>query len=208
MKVIAHKSCLAASCLFLSVAEGQDPGQETKPTQEKKEDLGERLIRKASTDGDEGVMDGLVRLMDESAERLELQFDPGKRTQEVQSRILTELDEAIQMASKKTAPKSRSSKPSRGDRRSSGRSDAPPAKDPSKDEGTPSPRGEPGESARKGSAASVDPEGGALREVRRSWGHLPERERDEVIQGINEAYIERFKIWIEKYYQALQEAKE
>jgi hypothetical protein len=41
--------------------------------------------------------------------------------------------------------------------------------------------------------------------MRRSWGHLPQRDREEVIQGIGEACLERYRVWIERYYRALQE---
>ena len=34
------------------------------------------------------------------------------------------------------------------------------------------------------------------------------REREEVIQGVSERYLERYRVWIERYYQALQESHE
>jgi hypothetical protein len=49
---------------------------------------------------------------------------------------------------------------------------------------------------------------GELRELRQGWGHLPMREREEIIQGIGERYLERYRAWIERYYRALQEAEE
>lgn len=190
-----------------SMAWGQEPPP--KPERDRKDDLGERLIRKAVTDEDEGIMDIMIRLMDESAQRLEIQFDSGEQTQDVQNRILRQLDEAIQQAASMTRQKSRSSKPSQGERRSSARPEQQQGKDRSARRNDRAAADNPSESTEKGSPAPVrDAEGGELREARRTWGHLPQRERDEVIQGVNEKHLERFRAWIERYYQALQEAKE
>lgn len=187
---------------------GREP-PEPKPDREKKEDLGERLIRKAVTDEDEDVMDNMIRLMDESAKRLEIHFDSGERTQHVQDRILRQLEEAIQQAASMTRSKSRSTKPSQGERRSSARPDPQQGKDRASRRNDRAAADEPPESTEKGSPSTAgDAQGGELRDIRRTWGHLPQRERDEVIQGVNEKHLERFRAWIERYYQALQEAKE
>jgi hypothetical protein len=47
--------------------------------------------------------------------------------------------------------------------------------------------------------------GGDLQDLRRAWGHLPMREREEIIQGVGERYLERYRDWIERYYRTLQE---
>ena len=57
-------------------------------------------------------------------------------------------------------------------------------------------------------AGETKPVRGDLQETRRSWGLLPQRERDEMIQGSSEGYIERYREWIERYYRALQESGE
>jgi hypothetical protein len=61
--------------------------------------------------------------------------------------------------------------------------------------------------ARAAAAGGVSA-GGELREFRRAWGHLPMREREEIIQGIAESFLERYREWIERYYRALQETEE
>lgn len=52
------------------------------------------------------------------------------------------------------------------------------------------------------------PADGDIHELRRTWGHLPMREREEIIQGIGESFLERYRDWIERYYRALQEAED
>jgi hypothetical protein len=47
---------------------------------------------------------------------------------------------------------------------------------------------------------------GELIDVRRAWGHLPMREREEIIQGVNEEFLEEYREWVERYYRALQES--
>ena len=59
-----------------------------------------------------------------------------------------------------------------------------------------------------GSQAGAESTRGDLREVRGTWGHLPMRDREEVIQGIGETFLERYREWIERYYRALQESDE
>ena len=59
-----------------------------------------------------------------------------------------------------------------------------------------------------GAAADATAPGGDLDARRRAWGHLPMRERDEILQGLSDQYLQRYRVWIERYYKALQEAKD
>ena len=47
-----------------------------------------------------------------------------------------------------------------------------------------------------------------FREWRSGWGHLPQRDRDEIIQGVGERSLDKFRRWIERYYKALSDADE
>ena len=49
---------------------------------------------------------------------------------------------------------------------------------------------------------------GEFRESRRGWGHLPQRDRDELLQGIDEEFIEQYRPQIEQYYRALTETED
>jgi len=172
------------------------------------ERLGEKLIRTAGGDANEDVMDGLVRLMDGAARRLEIELDAGSETQTLQERIVARLDEAIALAASRQRAVSRSEQPTQGDKRRAQKT----AKD--------RPRGS-GDSAGGSEADSLEGatqsgrpaqtdvhSGGRLEDSRRTWGNLPAREREEVIQGAGERSIERFREWIERYYRALQESGE
>jgi hypothetical protein len=170
------------------------------------EDLSGRLIRKAASDSEEDLMDGIIRLMGDAARKVEIDFDPGPQTQSLQQTIQTKLDEAIKAAasrqrSKQVAP------PSNPDRRRMPltKREPPPAKPPAPAKPQPSAASE--GSAAEGSAQpkDKDQEPGELHDVRRGWGHLPQREREEIIQGVGEGFLERYRVWVERYYRALQE---
>jgi hypothetical protein len=146
--------------------------------------------------------------MDEAARKLEIDFDTGDETRAVQERIMDQLDEAIKVASVRRQVRSLSGESSSGDkrRRSTGeRSRSEDSSRSSRDGEDASTSETVGET---GSEAQGDRVGGDLRESRRTWGHLPRRERDEVIQGIGETSLERYRAWIERYYRALQESQE
>ena len=49
---------------------------------------------------------------------------------------------------------------------------------------------------------------GRLKEFRRGWGNLPQRDRDEVLQGIDEDSLEKYRRQIESYFRALAEDQE
>lgn len=200
-------SVLALVLLGWVPAVGQDKPQATEPD-DKDERLGERLIRQAAADSDEDLMDSIIRLMSEAARKLEIEFDAGGQTQTVQSKILDRLDDAIKAAASQRRPRRRTGPPSDADKRR-----MPKGKRRTSDKG-----GRPTDSRMDSSSSSPsDAEGkpldrestsGDLRELRRTWGHLPMREREEIIQGITESFLERYREWIERYYRALQETED
>jgi hypothetical protein len=199
---IAVAVCAAVSLLASESGSSKPGPTEPSPT----EDLGEKLIRKAVRGEDEDIMSSILRLMAESAEKLEIEFDAGYSTQQIQEQVLAKLDEAIQASAARTRAVTRSARPARSDKRTSRgveRSGGRPG---------PTPPGQDSEcSAPPGGApvsGSGEPPAGQFREPRRSWGQLPMREREEVLQGINEESLERYRAWIEKYFRALQESDE
>lgn len=181
-----------------------DTGAEKKPPEESK--LGERLIRRIADGAEDDVMSTVVRLMEESGQRLDLDFDPGADTQVVQREIVDRLDQAI-LAAAKQRRRGRQRPQQSGDRRSkTAKQDR--TKDATGESTEGQTEAESDQAGQRGSVTNVDARPGALRETRRGWGHLPPRERDEVIQGIDDASLERYREWIERYYRALQEADE
>lgn len=200
----------AVVCVLLLVsvpAMGQEKGEpaKTKPTDD---ELARRLIRKAVNGADEDVMATIIRLMDESARKLEIDFNVGDETGRLQQRILVELDLAIKTAAAQRrlhrAPQQSSSGDQRRKPKSPQRGAAQDQR--SKADGTEASSSDAHDAGTASSEGTAM--GGELLERRRAWGHLPAREREEIIQGIGDRFIERYREWIERYYRALQEAEE
>jgi len=198
-------SCFASAALAQSEPRPTEPGgNATKPVNEQN-DLGQKLIRRTIDQGEEDPMAAITRLMDESTRKLQIDFDPGDITQSVQRQIVERLDKAIETSAAQRRSR-RQGQPQQGsDKRRMARreSDSP---RPKRGDTTPSQGGGDDET----SAAPLTGEGrepvhGEIKDTRRAWGNLPQRERDELIQGFDEAFIERYREWIRRYYQTLQE---
>jgi len=181
------------------------------PTTDSKEDeptskVGKRLIRETAEGAGADVMDDIMRLMGDAGRLLEIQFDPGPGTQAMQKEIVDKLDDAIKTAAKQRRRSRQQAAPS-GDKRT--------RKKPSEDDSqqAKAARAKDAESSGKDQATAssakpkTDPVTGELLETRRSWGNLPQRDRDEVIQGSDEACLQRYRELIDRYYRALQETK-
>jgi hypothetical protein len=109
------------------------------------------------------------------------------------------LDKAIRTAAAhRRAARSRSS-PFTGEKRTRKKGGQEKGSQPAEARGTADEPSGDAAAASSASAAATDREAkGALHEVRRTWGLLPQREREEIMQGNRD--------WIQRYYQALQEA--
>jgi len=194
---------LAVAFAAVTPALAQDRSPAPSPVDNKKDELKERLIRKAVTQSEEGPMERILRMMEESQERLELNLDSGKETQALQDQILARLDESIKASRLQSRSRSASST-TQSDKRRMSKAMREKPKDPQAKGGAADPKNDvstrPGDQNRPTSTPS-----GELRELRRGWGQLPSREREEVLQGAGEGYLERYRAWIERYYRALQE---
>jgi hypothetical protein len=169
---------------------GEEP-----PQKKEFDDLSERLLKKEIDNRD--VMTRIVANMRSAEERLKHEYDAGGETQALQQEILEDLDLAIKSASNRS--KQRSGQPSKSDTRRKGNPSEQPDSAP-----------QPGASAKSGEpSAKVRPTRlrvnttGRLREYRRGWGHLPQRDRDAILQGSQEQSVERYRSWIDRYYRAL-----
>ena len=209
--MVVGMSCffrIGAVLLMLSTAALAQVKTRSPESAKREEKLGERLVRKAVTDADEDLMESVTRLMNESARRLEIDFDAGDETQDVQRRILNRLNRAIKVAASQRRLRLQSDQRSRSDKRrmSKGKprtSDKEKRQSGDRTTGTSSSTSKAG-----GSVKEHKTPGGDLQEIRRSWGQLPMREREEIIQGIAESFLERYRDRIERYYRALQETED
>lgn len=192
-----------------SAARAQPPPDRTERSgyaSDDKDELTRRLMRDATGQGDGDVMERTMRLMDEAHTRLTVRFDPGAETQALQDEILTALDAAIAQASAARRRQSSSSKrPVDSDKRTLPKPQPrkPDSQTPSDETGeltttTSDNPGEPGGLTRSGLSIP-------LGESRRGWGHLPRRDRDELIQGVEAEFLEEYRALIERYYRALAE---
>jgi hypothetical protein len=172
-------------------------------------DLAEKLTRRATDASEEDIMAELIRLMSEASRRLDVEFDAGDETQAVQATILRRLDDAIQQAAAQRKLQQSSSRQPSGDRRTAPDQPTDPQAKPGADPADAA-AGDPARTteAPAGGAASTErTTGGDLRETRSAWGNLPPRERDEVIQGSREQFLDRYRHMIERYFRALQEGE-
>jgi len=198
---------LAIVVAMFCASAGPDQAPPPPPEPEKKDELSQRLIRKAATDTPwEDPMDEILRLMEETGRKLEIDFDAGKETQGMQSRITARLDEAIKAAAAQRRSVPQPAPTAKGDKRT-----MPEGAENSQERQNDGESGAADASSTGGASAApsdAGASGGSLHEQRRAWGHLPARERQEVIQGIGEEFLERYRTWIDQYYRALQETKE
>jgi hypothetical protein len=200
--MIAFKTRLALAMVvsipLFATVRAQDAT--TQPADDEDRDaLIERLRGEA---GDDGVLTRILRNMQRAQERLSVRFDAGEDTQRIQAQILQDLDEAIRTAKQMQSSGKRStqkSEPRRAGRRlepgatADGRPDATSA---SGEEGAPM-RG-----------TVTEPRlGGPIEDTARGWGHLPERDREAVIQGMDEKHRQQYEESIRRYYESLAEPK-
>jgi len=177
------------------------------PTQPDDEELAKRLIRQAGGQEDGGIMSQVLGLMQQVAQRLSRGFDPGPATQEAQKEIIKKLDEAIAAARRQGRQSGGQSGESSDRREAQARPDqssADSAKDKSGQTGAEAGT-RPGE-AKEGEAREARPSE-RFREFRRGWGNLPARDREEVLQGVDEDVIEKYRSIIEGYFRTLAEDK-
>jgi len=206
--IIALALVALLPCPSAIAATQQEPSAKQQEKSKRRQRLADRLIRKAKSDTNEDVMDAVIRLMDEASRRIGVDFDASERTVTIQDEIAEKLDEAIERAAKQRRPRRRPTPKSNADKRrmptASNDKNAKPGEEKAASKGS-----EPAESAgEKAAPDGAGPVTGELAELRRGWGHLPARDRDELIQGIEEDYLDRYRQWIEQYYRALQELNE
>ena len=161
--------------------------------------------------------------MDDVATRLDQSHDSGLGTQRVQEDILERLDQLIAQAIENSENESSSSssgsgggesKPSNGDAKPSGEPELPSNADAagSKPGSSKAPNAGPevginSNTGRRspGQVQAVEPGTGPLREIRTEWGTLPPRLRDELSNGLDEAFSPLYRRETEAFYRRLAE---
>lgn len=157
--------------------------------------------------GDAGQSDGPLRLVRAGqgmlqAETLLRDRATVPRAGELQQQVVAQLDDLIKELSKQCncSGSQQSDKPPSPSQRS-------PAK-PGKAGGQPGRASAPArDSSTRLSNKSAQPADKAELEelVKRLWGHLPEREREQLMQSFSDEFLPKYELELEKYYQRLSE---
>jgi len=148
--------------------------------------------------GTAAKMNQIVERMGQSQERLAKEQDAGLTTQEVQSRIMVDIDAIIDLLKKQQSQSSSQSKgqPKPGDQRQQSQQQQ--QQQAQGSQAAP-------ESKLPGSGISTGASGGEMREDRATWGELPAKDRDLVANGIKEKFLPEYEEMIKRYYEALAE---
>jgi hypothetical protein len=197
---------------------GPEPGPGDKLPEEASDDqidnqeLEQSLLHSDGQPDPDQVKDNVALVgqrMGRSHQRLSNDHDPGQTTQEIQKRILKNLDDLIQMS------RAQQAQPSPGDQSGQSGDGQASASDPNS---TPKPdngkAGQPDKNNSQSSAPS-NPSGGGhdadttagptadITQSLKEWGSLSPRKRAAVIEAASEKPIEKFKDFIDDYYRAL-----
>lgn len=195
--------------IFMVAAFGLEPaGPAEAPRQEKTpDDLATRLIRKTVDESaPDDPMGQVIQDMIEIAQRLQGEFDPGEQTQARQRQVSSKLDEAIKAAASRRRTQTKPDPKQQQDKRTMPSVKNKPTKATTDQKS--SAQGKSKENSEKAAADSTEtkeakkPDQAAMR---RGWGNLPQRDREEMLQGAEEESLERFRQWIDQYFKALQE---
>lgn len=195
------------------------PGDTAKPTsdkptddpkkdgEEEDDDLATLLLKRAGGENGKPVMVRILDGMADSRGQLREAYDAGEKTQAIQKKIIEGLDEAIEAAKKAQSSPSKDQKKDKGQKQDQGKSQgskpsgsSPSSGDPQRNNAQ-SPAGE-SKASSGDKPENVDP-GKPIESTKTEWGGLPDRDRNEVVQGKSEEMVPRWKAVIEKYYTAL-----
>lgn len=202
--MIAHrKLTILLAGLLLGVGAARVAAQDVPTTGPTDDDERNELIdRLRGESAGDGVMTRVLRNMQRSQERLTIRFDPGDETQRIQAQILDDLDEAIRTARKMQSSGRRSVQRSEA-RKAGKRLDPGSTADNRRNQ-----QNATGEEGAPITGSVTEPRlGGRLEETARGWGHLPERDREAVIQSMNETFRQQYQDSIRRYYESLAEPK-
>ena len=185
----------------------------TKPTASDSLDdsLDDELLRDLgpadeATENDDNPLSRIGRKMQE-AQRLIAQRQPGEPAQKLQQDIVTELDELLKQARKQQSQQQQSSgskKPQQSRRDKPGQPQQQPAGGKPEEAGN-EPARDSTEQQRP--EAPAQPDIGQMQDMLRElWGHLPEHERQQVINSTIEKFVPKYESLIKEYFKRLSEA--
>jgi hypothetical protein len=150
--------------------------------------------------GDDQLADDVKQVgqrMARSRQRLAIDYDPGKTTQAIQERILKNLDNLIEMARRKQGQGGGMASSGQGGQAQQARNTGVQPQNTGQ-----TPRGQTPRQGNERDTPTAQTSQDLSRDIREKaseWGHLTPRERQAVIEGTQEAIVERYKKLIEDY---------
>jgi len=168
------------------------------------QDLLNKLTGQGNVGAEEGggaaaKMNQIMERMGQSQERLATERDTGLTTQEVQSRIMIDIDAMIDLLKKQQSQSKSQSKgkPQQGDQRQESQ----------QSQGQQAEGSQAAQESQlpSGGISTAGGSGGDMREERASWGELPAKDRDLVANGVKEKFLPEYEDMIKRYYEALAE---
>lgn len=175
------------------------PESPSETTRNPGESLNEALTMSDAADAFEQA----VEEMDHVSRRLGRSFDPGVETQRMQESIMRKLDQVIKAAKQQASSGGGgSSQPREQDQGSQSL-----AQQGQPSAGEPQPTGQQASTGQAGVTTPVKPEAqdSALEQLRKEWGALPPRVREEISDGLRERFSPLYRRMTEAYYKALAE---
>lgn len=154
--------------------------------------------------GDDQLADDVKQVgqrMARSRQRLAINYDPGKTTQAIQERILKNLDNLIEMARRKQGQGGGMASGGQGGQAQQARNTGVQPQNTGQ-----TPRGQTPRQGNERDTPTAQTNQDLSRDIREKaseWGHLTPRERQAVIEGTQEAIVERYKKLIEDYYEMM-----
>jgi hypothetical protein len=161
-------------------------------------------VQKPDPQGIAKDLDEVGQRMSRSKVLLGADHDPGKTTQEIQNRILSNMDALIELA--RSQQQQTNSPPPPGSQQAQGPDSGVKQNSPNNSQGppksntgaTPATVSNPGHNTDGSNAATAD-----ITQVQKEWGNLSPRARQAVIEAESEKPIEKFKQFIDDYYKSL-----
>jgi hypothetical protein len=163
----------------------------------------------AKEDGGQKDLDLVGDRMARAKQRLSMNGDAGPVTQEIQKRILDNLDDLIEQARKKEAQAQNTPPKPGGDPQQQQSPKPDPGAQPQdaqaqgKEQKPGQPQAQAGTSSGGGDGAKGDPAADIARQEAKQWGTVTPRERDAVQEGKNEIILEKYKNLVEDYYRTM-----
>ncbi len=183
----------------------EEAGKEDVENQELEQDL---LGKKSDTDRIEKDTILIGDRMARSRQRLALNKDPGKVTQIIQDRIITDMDKLIQEARQQECNGTSSPKPGTPQKAAPPRSSGVVAQNNGKKKGQSKPNRGSTPAANSSAPQPTPTQTDLSQEIRQTsteWGQISPRLRDAVIEGSSEQIIEKYRKYVEDYYKGLSQ---